>query len=304
MDLPTQFAKPDLMNLDTNDSIPSAVDLSTISYICRFSTAPLALFASNPCIIVNASDNGVAFTLHSVVLESDDPSLFKNQEWWAVETVLIRLNTRYWSSGRFPAHHNTLDSDGVNVTIGYDVAVCLQRYEPWIVEAYNTSIASPSTLGVVGKGNGVTSLSPSGNIRGSQIVNTRYLNTTRKFDAFVVAHNNSVDQMWKVNLLGTTLGSYTPSTTVGPVVPPVYNISPNLNLLPSSLLLLMARESRDTPMKRACGDTPNSPQTGSPLSSRGSVQLTPYHTLRDQHPSSHSCMKMRRWHMPLTCRGN
>ena len=219
MDLPTQFTKPDLMNLEANDTIPSDINPSTISYISRCSTTPLAFFTSNPCDTVNAPDNGEGFTLYSVVRANNDNSPTNDQEWWTVETVLIRFDTGYSPSGRFPVHRDTLNSNGVGITIGYDAAVCVQKYEPWIIETYNTSVVSPSTLQVVGKGNRLTSLSPRGSIRGAPIANTRYLNTTLKNQAFVVAHDNSVDQMWKVNVLGTSLGSYNPSNTVGPVMP-------------------------------------------------------------------------------------
>jgi len=36
MDLPTELTKPDLRNLDANDTIPSNIDPSKISYLGEF----------------------------------------------------------------------------------------------------------------------------------------------------------------------------------------------------------------------------------------------------------------------------
>ena len=49
MDLPTQFTKPaDLSILQANDTVPSGIDPSTISYIGEFLPGPLALFVPKP----------------------------------------------------------------------------------------------------------------------------------------------------------------------------------------------------------------------------------------------------------------
>lgn len=129
--------------------------------------------------------------------------------------MLIRLNTSYTPSGRFPVYSNESipDANGMETRIGYDVAVCVERYDPWIIEAYNTSVGSPTTLRIVEQAYGNTSL-PSGKIQGDPIQNTRYLNTTGKNPAFYVAHDNSINQMLKDNGLDR---SYVPSPTVGRV---------------------------------------------------------------------------------------
>ena len=158
---------------------------------------------------MNAPDNGAGVAFDSVDVDPVD-----DQAWTTVEIVLLQLNLDYTPSGRFPLYTN----DSVrpdNPRAGYDAAVCVQRYEPWIVETYNTSSALPSTLRVVEKGNGSNSSSPSGNIRGAPITNTGYLNATGKGPAFAVAHRNSINQMVKDS--GRDPYSI-PSLTVGPVV--------------------------------------------------------------------------------------
>ena len=186
------------------------------SYFSEFSLVPLAPFVSNPRTIVPFGDpTGLA---HDVTLctACDD------QGWAALETVFVKLNTSFTPSGRFPVYSNEswLDNDGVETRIGYDAAVCVQRYEPWIVEAHNTSTGS-NILRIAGKGDGSTSLSPSGNIRGARIANTRYLNTAGKGYAFNISVSASGLQAGALNdNWGDYVGDYTPSLSVGPVAPP------------------------------------------------------------------------------------
>jgi len=152
---------------------------------------------------------------HSVV-----PHTTGNQGWTTVETVLIKLNTSYTPSGRFPVY----SEDPHNLTqyrLGYDAAICVQRYEPWIIEAYNTSTGSSSALRVVGKGNSSASLLPGGNLQGDPIANTWYLNTTGKDAVFSSVHQNSMDQM--LNSIGCNWSQpvyeFAPFPMVGPISP-------------------------------------------------------------------------------------
>jgi len=205
MDLPRRFAQEDFRGLGVkNETIPSNIDPSTISYVGESLLAPLAFFAPNLCSTVSSSDNGQAVSLFST-----ESNLSLGYEWSTVETVLIRFDTRYTTNGTFPVHAENAE---VRWELGYDAAVCVQKYEPWIVEAYNTTFASPSILRIVEKGNGSTS-SPSGKIRGTPIANTRYLNTSSKDFAFGIVHGNGIRQMMKVNY-----GGYVPSPIVGPDV--------------------------------------------------------------------------------------
>ena len=216
MDLPTALTKPDLVYLDVNDTIPSNIDPSTISYLGGFLPAALAFFTFNPRTTVKMWNNGVSHSFHTrTVLDAD---VIGNGGWTTIETVLIRLNTSYTPSGRFPVYSNgsSPDINGVETRIGYDSAVCVQKYEPWIIETYNTSIGSPSVLRIVQKEYGGPRPSPSGSIQGAPIANTRNLNTTGKNPAFYLAHDNSINQVVKDN--GRDY-FYAPSLTVGPPVP-------------------------------------------------------------------------------------
>ena len=203
MDPPTRFAGSDLSQLYPNDTIPSNIDPSTISYFREFLSVPLAIVMSNPCTTVSWEPKG---NIRLNIIEIN--GLAGDQGWATLETILIRTNTDTMPSGRFPVYRSG---------VGYDAAVCVQRYESWIVETSNTSVTSPSVLRVVGKGNGNPPLSPKGNIRGTPIVNTRYLNMTGNGMLFGVAHRKAMEQM-----VVDTYSDYYFLTlsTVGPAVPP------------------------------------------------------------------------------------
>jgi len=226
MDLPTQLAKPDFSGMDTNDTVPSNIDPSTISYPGESLPTPFVFFVSNPRTTAKFSNKGAAIGFHSVLYNEQSPT----DGWTAIETSLIRLNTSLAPSGRFPVYSNqsSPDANGTETRIGHDAAVCLYRYEAWVVETYNSSIVSPSTMRIVEKGNGSTSMSPSGNIRGTPMANTRYLNTTGKTISFFLAHNNGLNMIWKDN---DRSANYVPSPTVGPVAPLLTTLSSNINPL-------------------------------------------------------------------------
>jgi len=177
---------------------------------------PLALFLSNPASPVEFSKFDPGANFYTAPFTAD------NQGWTTVEIVTIQLNTSSTPSGRFSVYsnHSLPDANGIETRIGYDAAVCVQKYEPWIIEAYNTSFGSSYALQIVEKVDSSTPMSPSGNIRGPRIANTRYLNTTGKDIAFISAHSRSVNQVKSVNYgRSPYLDDYIPPPTVGPVTP-------------------------------------------------------------------------------------
>jgi hypothetical protein len=51
-----------------------------------------------------------------------------------VENILVRLNTTYAPNGTFSTTGSSIpDQNGTTTFIGYDAAVCLELYEPWIL---------------------------------------------------------------------------------------------------------------------------------------------------------------------------
>jgi len=145
-----------------------------------------------------------------------------NQGWVTIETAVIRLDTSLTPSGRFPAYQNVSGFGEWGIMLGFDAAVCVQKYEPWIIEAYNTSAGSSFALWIAGGQNDSTSLSPSGIIQGPRIAGTRNVNATGKDYAFSRVHNASVDRFGESGLFqyGYPEGGFAPTPTVGSTVPP------------------------------------------------------------------------------------
>jgi hypothetical protein len=142
-------------------------------------------------------NNGVGHSFHTkTIFDVDDGS----QGWTTVETVLVRLNTSYSPAGRFPVYgpEMIVQDDGQETRIGYDVAVCVERYEPWVIETYNSSIGSPTALRIVEHG-GMLLSQGTEKMRGDPVDGTRSLVSTSKNPGFFVAHDNSINQMVKVS---------------------------------------------------------------------------------------------------------
>ena len=159
-----------------------------------------------------------------------------------VETVFIQLDTEFTPSGRFPLYRNGTLPNEKKARVGYDAAVCVEKYEPWVIEAYNTSTGSSFALRVIGKGDGSTSLPPSGNIQGARIANTRRLNATGKGPAFSTVHDNAADRLRHAGGDDSL-----PTPTVGPIMPPHTIFLLTLDVLRRLFLSLMALNFMDIP---------------------------------------------------------
>jgi hypothetical protein len=70
-----------------------------------------------------------------------------------MENVLVRLNTSFTPNGTFgiKGDDSMPDRDGFATYIGYDTAVCLELYEPWVLEVYNSTVSPPSSLRIIDK---------------------------------------------------------------------------------------------------------------------------------------------------------
>ena len=116
----------------------------------------------------------------------------------------VRLNDSFTPNGSFPIYGEpVLDSDGMQTRIGYDAAVCVEVYEPWIVETYNSTGRLPTSTRIVGKNNTMADVGYLSSVgrRKSRVGGVeRSLNSSGKLAAFDVAHDNSVNQMIKVRV--------------------------------------------------------------------------------------------------------
>lgn len=197
LDLPQDLLTPDLSALDAKDTIPLNIDQNSLSYISKPSLPHHTDFTTDK-LEVKWYNNGVAhsFHTHTILDTAEDPS----QGWTTIETTLVRLNSSYTPSGKFPVYGSSVpDINGLETRIGYDVAVCMERYEPWIVETYNSSIGSPTTLGIVERGGNLAqAVDGTQKMKGEPVSDSQTLGSADKQSAFFVAHDNSINQMVKV----------------------------------------------------------------------------------------------------------
>ncbi|KAG6867487.1 hypothetical protein C0993_002216 [Termitomyces sp. T159_Od127] len=72
----------------------------------------------------------------------------------SIEEVLVRLNTTYTPNGTFAlkSDESIPGAQGNPTWISYDAAICVELFEPWIVEVYNSTTGLPQTLRIVQRG--------------------------------------------------------------------------------------------------------------------------------------------------------
>jgi hypothetical protein len=156
--------------------------------------------------------------------------------WISLEQVLVRLNETYAPNGHFPvlSQKTMPDEDGNPTHIGYDALVCIQLFEPWIVEVYNsTTGAGPVSIKLVERGSEVRSVDTGKKGKVEKLTGLpmliqegnsvrRALNSTRLKDVYAcfavsrhvsnpltfsicdryeVAHTNGINQVVKVSSL-------------------------------------------------------------------------------------------------------
>lgn len=149
---------------------------------------------------VGFNDNGVSHSYYSSPLSmGEDGGGFIS-----LEFVLVRLNTAFTPQGQFPVLGNDTisNADGTESRIGYDAALCLELFEPWIVETYNSSTGITTSTRIINKASTTTdSLSGESNIGTTISGVKRQLNSSALWPAYVVAHQNSVNKLVKVRRL-------------------------------------------------------------------------------------------------------
>ncbi|KAJ7727962.1 hypothetical protein B0H16DRAFT_1894322 [Mycena metata] len=179
------------------------VPLDTTAAMQPNDTFPAALNASDIALASLFSDNGVAHSFKSVPISMGaDGNGFVS-----IEILLVRLNTTNTPNGTFLTHSDipVPDITGKNTFIGYDAAVCLELYEPWVLETYNNSIGVPITMRIVNKGNTILNANTTQfeeiNIAPPLTDPTlkRYLNSSNLGTVYDVAHGNSANQLLKDN---------------------------------------------------------------------------------------------------------
>ncbi|KAF9464261.1 hypothetical protein BDZ94DRAFT_1216732 [Collybia nuda] len=158
--------------------------------------------------------NGVAHSFRSMPLTMGQ----EGQGWSSIEHVLVRLNTTYTPDGKFEQFGSSvLDQNGNATFVGYDAAVCLELFEPWIVEVLNSTTGLPRSIELIGPGSEIYDLNTqriTEKMLASPLVGpniTRQLNSSKMADVYLAGHDNSINHMLKDNGRDSW---YVPSPTV------------------------------------------------------------------------------------------
>ncbi|KAK1220247.1 hypothetical protein PQX77_016983 [Marasmius sp. AFHP31] len=223
MDVPALVDGPfDRTAVLGTDKVPDTVDIdSTLDKGKYQDITHFSLWSNcSPSATGRFASNGVAHSFKSFPVTMDLlPSGEPGQEgfgWISIETLLIRINDAYTPHGKFQVKSdqtvNTTLKDAneteriVQSRIGYDAAVCLELFEPYIVQVYNSTLGLPSTMKVVSKGGHIADDIVDGvavTVRhGDLITNTsitRELNSTMLPNVYITLHDNSVNQVLKDN---------------------------------------------------------------------------------------------------------
>ncbi|CAA7269011.1 unnamed protein product [Cyclocybe aegerita] len=162
-------------------------------------TVPDALRASDISLGAMFWDNGVAHSMKSTPLNMGE----EGKGFVTVENILVRLNTTYAPHGKFDVlgPYPLLNEDGNMTYIGYDAAVCVELYEPWVLEVYNSSSGAPATMRIRDAMATLRDLEGE-DMKGERITDplvSRGLNSSHMWSAYVAGHQNSVNQIIKDN---------------------------------------------------------------------------------------------------------
>ncbi|KAF8599925.1 hypothetical protein BDV93DRAFT_525763 [Ceratobasidium sp. AG-I] len=157
-------------------------------------TPPANISEADTAVTSKWWQNGVAHSFKSVPL-----SMGKDGAGWLqLEIVLVRLNQAYAPNSSFGVFAYP-DEAYKSSPVGYDVAICIEEYKPYIVDAYNNSAGSPSTIGLLHRGldfdQAINVPQPTWIRDGAQWG----INSTGKFAAFAAAHANARNTIVKDN---------------------------------------------------------------------------------------------------------
>jgi len=129
-------------NLTLPESL--AAPLNTSTALFGNDTLPAGLAADSVGLSARFWDNGVAHSSFSRPISLGQ----EGAGFVTVENIFIRLNSTFAPNGTFGAQGTRLP-DGSYV--GYDAATCVELFEPWVVEVYNSSVSTPVMTRIVGK---------------------------------------------------------------------------------------------------------------------------------------------------------
>jgi len=153
-----------------------------VAYIGAFALCAGITIFSTDLSSAEFTDSGRAHAFYNYGL----PTSGSGDGWVGTEAVLVRLNNSYVPNANFPvwSADPIEDASGFSSRIGYDAAICVETYEPWIVQIYNSSLGVPTTMTIVSKSASTDFETDDGN-KGPHLDSyTRALNSGGKYSAF------------------------------------------------------------------------------------------------------------------------
>jgi len=178
------FKTPKVSHLSPDDTLPSGVSEEEVAYVGAFVLCVGISIFSADLAPAQFDDSGMAHSFTSLPVTKGE----SGNGWVWIETVLVRLNHGYAPNATFPVWSADPTIDSPEFSIGYDVVVCVEMYEPWIVQIYNSSLGVPTTMAIVGKSATTDFETDDGN-RGPHLdTYTRVLNSTGKDIAYYVRY--------------------------------------------------------------------------------------------------------------------
>jgi len=172
--------------------LPSSVSEEEVAYIGAFFLCVGVSIFSADLASVTFIDDGMALAFHNRATTTGE----SGNGWVEIETVLVRLNKNYLPNMTLPVWSPDTIVDRCGWTAedstGYDAVVCVEMYEPWIVQIYNSSLGIPTTMAIVNKSATTDFETDSGN-RGPHLDSyTRTLNSTGKDSAYYAGYDGSL----------------------------------------------------------------------------------------------------------------
>ncbi|CAD6902215.1 unnamed protein product, partial [Tilletia caries] len=191
------------LNVSFPSSYKKPADLNT-TYGDLHNVLPAGLKAADVAATKPFAANGVAQTFWSRPLwAEDEPPESKpgsaGRGWVSLEVILVRLNQTLAGSGaQFGMVANVSDDHGNFGNVGFDMGVCVERFDPYVVEVYQglTSVRSTSII------RQADDLTVESGQRRSLLVSpgtTSQLSSEGKYAAYEVAHENARNALIKDN---------------------------------------------------------------------------------------------------------
>ncbi|CAD6957330.1 unnamed protein product, partial [Tilletia laevis] len=213
MFLTRQVLSSILSTLDVSlpSNLQTVVNLTT-NYGDLHNVVPLGMDPADIAIAVPFSPNSVAQSFFSTPIMAEDDiepdgvnnAKFKNvpggagRGWVQLEVVLIRLNTTLAGPrAEFGMTANVYGHDWEFGEVGFDVGICVERFDPYMVEVYQgRSVQSLRIISQTADSSSGTGLLRSSLVSAGSAMN---LSSQGKNAAFTVAHENARNALLKDN---------------------------------------------------------------------------------------------------------